>query len=64
MGGLFAEGFAGFEEFFLQIENASAGVQADAQFVSVERLRKVVIGAGSIPSIRSCDSVRAVSKTI
>ena len=44
--GLFAERFAGFEEFFLQIENAAAGVQADAQFVSVERLRKVIIGAG------------------
>ncbi|SPF46553.1 hypothetical protein SBA4_3550016 [Candidatus Sulfopaludibacter sp. SbA4] len=49
VGGLFAEGLAGHQQFLLQIENAAAGPQAHAQLVGVEGLGQVVIGPGIHP---------------
>ena len=46
MGGLFAERLAGFEQFFLEVEDAASGVQADAQLVGIEGLGEVIVGAG------------------
>ena len=46
MGGLFAERFAGFQQFLLEVEDAASGAQADAQFVGVEGLGEVIVGAG------------------
>ncbi len=46
MRGLFAEGFAGLEQLLLQFEDAAPGADADAQFMGVEGLGEVIVGAG------------------